>query len=65
MQISSLLYSLLLKNQAVASLQNGEVQSRTTVVLQEKTTKLLSYYIVLIVNQMALKSYTVLNFQQI
>jgi hypothetical protein len=51
MQVSSLLYDLPLKNQAVAGLQNGEVQSGTTVVRQEKkTTKLLSSYIVLSVN---------------
>ena len=66
MQVSSLLYSLPLKNQAVAGLQNGEVQFGTTVVQQEKKTmKLLSSYTVLIVNQIALKSRTVLIFQQI
>lgn len=66
MQVPSLLYSLPLKNQAVTGLQNGEVQSGTTVVRQEKkTTKLPSSYIILIVNQMALKSRTVLIFQRI
>ena len=63
MRVLSLLYDLLLKNQAVASLQSEEVQSGTTVVRQkEKTTKLLSSYTVLIMNQMALKSRTVLIF---
>jgi hypothetical protein len=66
MQVPFLLYGLPLKNQAVAGLQNGEVQSGATVVPQEKkTTKRLSSYIVLIVNQMALKSRTVLIFQRI
>lgn len=66
MQVPSPSYGLPLKNQAAAGLQNGEVQSGTTVVRQEKkTTKLLSSYIVLIVNQMALKSRTVLIIQRI
>ena len=61
MKVPSFLYGLLLKNQAVAGLQNREVQCRITVVRQEKkTTKLLSSYTDLIVNQMALKSRTVL-----
>jgi hypothetical protein len=66
MQVLFLLYGLPLKSQAVAGLQNEEVQSGTTVVRQEKkTTKRLSSYIVLIVNQMALKSRMVLIFQRI
>jgi hypothetical protein len=66
MQVLFLLYGLPLKSQAVAGLQNEEVQSGTTVVQQEKkTTKRLSSYIVLIMNQIALKSRTVLIFQRI